>query len=288
MSLIGALLAAVAYGVATVAQAVGVRRLAALPRPRTPAAVIRTGWPYAAGLGLDALGFLASIAALRRLPLFLVQSAIASSIAVTAVTSALVLGGRLARREWLAVGAVVAGLALLAVTAAQGPAARAGRGFGTSVAGALLLVAALLAWGLARRQRPSSVPVLAVAAGLGFGVVGVAARTLFVPHPLWQVLLHRHVWVLAAAGILGTIAYAAALERGAVTSVAAICFSVETLLPAAVGLIWLGDRVGHGLWPLAAAGFSLALAGCLSLAGRAEPIPDGAAGTGPTSRARAG
>ncbi len=284
------LLAAVAYGIATVAQAIGVRRLAALPRPRRIADVVRAVWPYAAGLGLDTLGFLASIAALRRLPLFLVQSAIASSVAVTALASAIVLGTRLTRRERLAVAGVVLGLALLAVTAVQGPAVRPGRGFGSAVMGALVLVAALLGWGLARRGHQTSVPALAAAAGLGFGIVGVAARTLVVPDPLWHVLLHRHVWILVAAGILGTIAYAAALESGSVTSVAAICFSVETLIPAAVGLAWLGDRVHAGWWPLAGLGFLVALGGCLSLAGRAEPppAPDGSGEPGSTSRVRAG
>lgn len=284
------LLAAVAYGIATVAQAIGVRRLAALPRPRRVTDVARAGWPYAAGLGLDGLGFLASIAALRRLPLFLVQSAIASSVAVTAVTGAVVLGTWLTRREWLAVAGVVVGLALLALTAVEGPAVHPGRGFGSAVTVALLLVAVLLGWGLARRGHPTSVPALAAAAGLGFGIVGVAARTLAVPNPLWHLLLHRHLWILATAGILGTVAYAAALERGSVTSVAAICFSVETLLPAAVGLAWLGDRVHPGWWPLASLGFLVALGGCLTLAGRAEPPspPDGSAEPGSTSRVRAG
>ncbi|MEO7069275.1 MAG: hypothetical protein ABI131_02165 [Nostocoides sp.] len=288
MSLIGALLAAVAYGIATVAQAVGVRRLAALPRPRGIAAVVRAGWPYAAGLSLDLAGFLASISALRRLPLFLVQSAVASSIAVTAVLGAVVLGHRLSRRERLAVAGVVAGLALLAVTAVSGPATRPGRGFGLSVTLSLVVVAGLLVWGVTHRGQATSVPALSVAAGLAFGVVGVAARTLAVPHPLWHLVLHRHVWLLAVAGVLGTIAYAVALERGSVTSVAAICFSVETLLPAAVGLVWLGDGVRAGWWPVTALGFAATLGGCLTLAGRAEPTLVGDAGPGPTSRARAG
>ena len=287
MSLIGALLAAVAYGIATVAQAIGVRRLAALPGPRRATAVLRAGWPYAAGLALDVLGFLASIAALRRLPLFLVQSAIASSVAVTAVLCALVLGQRLVRREWLAVVGVVAGLALLAVTAVEGPATRPGSGFGVAVLVSLLLVGGLLAVGLARRDHRSAVAVLAAAAGLAFGVVGVAARTLVTPHPLWHLVLHRHLWVLAVAGVLGTVAYAAALERGSVTSVAAVTFSVETLLPAAVGLLWLGDGVRSGWWPLAVLGFAVALGGCLTLAGRADPAPHGT-DAGATSPVRAG
>jgi len=108
LGLLGALLAALAYGAATVLQAVGVRRVAALPPGTALRDRARTGWPYAVGLALDALGFLASVAALRTLPLFLVESAVASSVAVTAVLSVVVLGVRLRTAEVVALMVVVA------------------------------------------------------------------------------------------------------------------------------------------------------------------------------------
>jgi hypothetical protein len=117
--LLGALLAALAYGAATVLQAVAVRRVARLPTGTPLLRRARTGWPYAVGLALDGLGFLASVAALRTLPLFLVESAVAASVAVTAVLSVLLLHVRLGAAEVVALAVVGVGLAGLAFAAAE-------------------------------------------------------------------------------------------------------------------------------------------------------------------------
>ncbi|HET8988831.1 MAG TPA: hypothetical protein VFN43_10000, partial [Humibacillus sp.] len=102
LGLLGALTAAVAYGGATILQAIGVRRVAALPSHARLSRRLKVGWPYPAGLALDAAGFLASVVALRTLPLFLVESAVASSVAVTAVLSVVVLRVPLQRKEIVA------------------------------------------------------------------------------------------------------------------------------------------------------------------------------------------
>src|SRR3954464_3581060 len=75
LGLLGALVAALAYGAGTVLQALGVRRMAAMPQGTDLGVRARVGWAYAVGLGFDAVGFVASVAALRTLPLFLVESA---------------------------------------------------------------------------------------------------------------------------------------------------------------------------------------------------------------------
>ena len=78
LGLVAALAAAVAFGVASVLQAVGSRRLAtAAPDARLLLRLLRS-LPYVAGLGLDVVGFAATVVALRTLPLFVVESAIAS------------------------------------------------------------------------------------------------------------------------------------------------------------------------------------------------------------------
>ena len=60
-------------------------------------------WRFLASLGIDLVGFLAQLVALRQLPLFAVQAMIASNLAVTAVFAAWLMHVRLGLKEWLAV-----------------------------------------------------------------------------------------------------------------------------------------------------------------------------------------
>lgn len=57
-----------------------------------------------------------------------------------------------------------------------------------------------------------------------------------------------------------------ALQRGSVTTATAGLVIGETLGPAAVGVVWLGDRTRDGLEWLAVLGFLVAVAGALALA----------------------
>ncbi|WP_200961791.1 hypothetical protein [Terrabacter sp. Soil811] len=269
--LLGALLAALAYGAATVLQAVGVRRVSALPPGTSLRERVRAGRPYAVGLALDGVGFLASVAALRTLPLFLVESAVASSVAVTAVLSVVVLGVRLGRAEVVALLVVVAGLTGLALTAEAGPAVRPGPGATWWLLAAAAVVALLLVVGTVDHDRRRGAVVLSVGAGLGFGGVGVAARLLEVPPSAWQLATDGVAWALVGHAVLATVAYGLALARGRVTTVAALTFATETVVPALLGVLLLGDRVAPGQGPVAALAFVATLGGCTALAGRAEP-----------------
>lgn len=272
--LLGALLAALAYGAGTVLQALGVRRFTDAPaRPR--ARRLWAGRLYGVGLAVDGAGFLASVLALRTLPLFVVESAIASSVAVTAVLSTVVLRVRLTGREWMALVGTGAGLIALAVSASEGPAVRP-HAVGILVLGAAVPVAALLAlgWRLPRGSR-LGVTLLSAAAGLGFGGVGVAARVLDMSVPWWHNAGNPLVIALVVHSALAMAAYAVALERGRATTVAALTFAVETVVPAAIGVAWLGDAVrpGPGWTVLAVLGFVATLAGSIALASHAEPAP---------------
>lgn len=267
----GAGVAAVAYGSATILQALSVRRLVALGPGASARARLPAGYLYAAGLALDLLGFLASLAALRRLPLFLVESAVAASVAVTAVLAVLVLGVRLRRLEVGALAATVAGLVALAVTAREGAAHPVGSAAGWLLLVSAAVVALLVLAGVRAAGRPASPVVLAVASGLGFGIVGISARTLQVRTPWRHTVADPVLWAVLAHGALATIAYGLALHRGRATTVAAVTFAVETVLPAAIGLAFLGDAVRPHLAPVAAAGFVATVVGSVLLAAHAEP-----------------
>lgn len=270
LALLGAALAAIAYGSATILQAVGVRRLAVAPAGSSLLDRCRLGWPYGVGLALDGLGFLLSIAALQSLPLFVVESMLASSVGVTALLAVLLLHVRLARREVLALVVAGIGLVLLAISAQQGPAREIGSTGGWAMLGGAVAVVAVFAAGLADDRAARSSVLLAGAAGLGFGLTGIAARGLRVSDPWWHTLALPALWALVLGGAVAIVAYGFALDRGRTTTVAAITFAVETVIPAGIGLGWLGDSVRHGFAVVAVVGFAATLGGCLVLAGRAE------------------
>ncbi|HET9655493.1 MAG TPA: hypothetical protein VFP72_09070 [Kineosporiaceae bacterium] len=226
--------------------------------------------PYLGGLGLDLVGFVASLAALRQLPLFFVQSAIAGSVGVTAVVAVVALGTRLRRRETAALAGLGCGLVLLAVAAqpeTATPLPEAARW------GLLGGVALLVGYGvvLARLPGTAGAAGLAVGAGLGFAGVGIAARTITVPDPLWALAADPLTWAIAGYGILSILLFGTALQRGSVTTTSALTFAVETVVPAAVGITLLGDRPRPGFTVLALCGFVLTLVGAVLLARFAEP-----------------
>jgi drug/metabolite transporter (DMT)-like permease len=270
LALAAALLSALCYGVATVLQALGAR---ATPRgygvdPRLLMRVVRQG-PFVAGIALDIAGFLAQFWALRSLPLFLVQAAQAANFAVTAVVAVPLLGARLSARQWVAVAGVCAGLALLALSAGQEHPDNVGLGARLILLGAAVLIGAA---GFAAGRLPAGAQpaVLGVVAGLGFGAVAVAARTLTSLSPA-HLLRDPSAYALAVGGVLAFLFFTTGLQRASVTAVAASVVVAETAVPALVGVLALGDRTRPGMVPAAVAGFVLSVVGALVLARFAEP-----------------
>ncbi|MFE7774166.1 hypothetical protein ACFU5O_09735 [Streptomyces sp. NPDC057445] len=270
-----AIAAAVCYGLATVFQAVAARAVADPgDTSGVDAALFLRAlrqWRYLAGLVLDGAGFTLQIVALRLIPIYAVGAALAASLAVTAVAATRVLSVRLSRIEWTAVGAVCAGLGLLGLasgpegTAVPPPALKWAL-LGTAVVVLLIGAAA------GRLPGRSRALVLGMGAGIGFGVPEVAVRLLdsvdFGNPALYALLLGG-----AAAFLLLTSAFA----RGSVTTATAGLVLTETLLPSAVGVVWLGDRTREGMAWLAITGFVISVAGALALARFGElPAPEAA------------
>jgi hypothetical protein len=260
-----ALFAALGYGCASVLQGIAARRTESASG-LDPGLMVRLAGsiPYVSGLGLDLAAFIASLVALRTLPLFLVQSAVASSVGVTAVVMAAI-GVRLGRRDIASLVVLGAGLLLLASSAQ----AESGTPLTLQVRwGLLASVVVLGAAGTfaARHTGPSSAPLLAVLAGLAFTVVAVTARSLDVPNPIWHALADPGLWAILVLGGLGMLLFTTALQRGSVTSSIAVMFAVETVVPAAVGLAFLGDAIRPGFAVVAAVGFVLTISGTVALA----------------------
>ncbi|MEV7612316.1 hypothetical protein [Streptomyces sp. NPDC089799] len=283
-----ALGAAVCFGTASVLQAVAARAAATAGTAPDGAAGRADGaaagvdaalflravrqWRYLLGLTLDGAGFVLQIIALRNIPIYAVSAALAASLAVTAVVAARLLRIRLSRAEWAAVGTVCAGLAMLGLASGpegtdQGPAALPYVMLGVAV-GILLLGAALGP----RLPEGSRALVLGLAAGTGFGVVEVSVRLIDDPAPA-ALLTDPAFYALVVGGGAAFLLLTSALARGSVTAATAGMVLGETVGPALVGVLWLGDRTREGLAWLALLGFAIALAGALALSRFGEPTP---------------
>jgi drug/metabolite transporter (DMT)-like permease len=280
--LIGFLLAlgcSVCYGTATVLQAVAARSVEAGSSSGVNAMLLLRAiqqWRYLAGIGLDGLGFLLQVLALRLVPIYVVAAALAASIAVTGIVSAWVLSARLSPVEWTAVAVVCSSLVALALAAGPGHFRHAPRGLGWTLLG---VVAAIFIVGAAAgrlRDRPRAL-ALGLGAGTGFGVVEIGVRLLDVVNPSKGAFYaNPALYAAAAGGAAGFLLLTSALQRGSVTTTVAAMVVGETIAPALVGVVWLGDRAREGLGWVVVVGFAVAVAGTLLLA-RFGEAPDSAA-----------
>jgi hypothetical protein len=180
---------------------------------------------------------------------------------------------------------VVAGVGLLGSSAGPEGASQAGVMF------KLALIVAIAALGLiglaaARLRDPARTLALGLVAGFGYGVIGIAARVLNGFEPL-TLLRDPAAYAVAAAGIVSFVFYATALEGGSVTVATAAVVLAETLPPAVIGVVFLGDRTRPGLEPAAIAGFLLAVASAVMLArfGEADHPGQGPGGQEPRNAA---
>ena len=260
MSLACAVLAAVLYGVASTSQAWAARRAEGPAVVRHPA--------YLAGLMLDGVAWAVSLMAMASLPLFVVQSVLASSLAVTAVLVALVLHVRLRARDVVAVAVLVPALGLLASLATEGK-AQVPSGFTVGL-WIGVLVAAVAGLALYRR---GAFWLQAVVGGLGFSGAALGARALegqvhegLTWSVVTTVVASPLAWAVAASGLVGVLLYARSMERGSPVAATAILWGVEVVVPAGVGVAVLGDAVrrGDGILAVVVLGLVLVASGVLA------------------------
>lgn len=226
---------------------------------------------FLAGLLADVLAWVLTVVALRVLPVFAVQAILAGAIALTTLADTGWDPWNLTRRERFGVVAVLAGLVLVAGSAApERPADLPPVATPILlVSFAVLLVAAPFVW---RAGRPM---LLAGLAGLGFGGTALAVRALH-PGPLsWdsfgELLTDPLAYAVVVMGALGLFAFAAALRDGAVGTATAVLLVTEVVVPGLVGLVLLGDRIRSGWVPVAVIGLVLAVVGVVLLT---RPDPD--------------
>jgi len=265
LAYLAALATALCYGLGSVLQSMGAKRVQSKPGVSlgSLSRILRQG-PYVLGLGLDGLGWLASLLALLRLPLFVVQAMVAGSIAFIVLFSALLEKAKPSGRQLAYVAVLCLGLLALAASGAPEVATRPPGYFVPAMAATacVLLFAGFVTPKLLSPVAASS--VLGAVAGLAFGGAALCVRSLSSGIKPSEIL-HPTLWILLAFGGMGMAFFATALQRGAVTVTTAWLFTAETIAPALIGMLLLGDRARPGLGFVAAASFVLTVAASVGL-----------------------
>ncbi|SBT44482.1 DMT family protein [Micromonospora narathiwatensis] len=266
-----ALGAALCSATAATLQSIGARRIAATAHldPRLLWRLLRTG-PYAAGLALDGASSGLTFTALRTVPLFAVQAVGAANLSIVAVLAMLVLRVRLVMQDAIAIGGVIVGLALLVISAVTGPPSEVPRMAGWWLLGAVITLTVGAYLGSPRMRSPALPGLLA---GLSFGSAALGARLLGRIDTVWALITNPISYAMVIAGLNGLLLYATALQRGSVTVASASTIVGQTVAPALVGWLLLGDRVRSGFAPVAVLGFVLAVTAAAALARHAQPHP---------------
>ena len=108
---------------------------------------------------------------------------------------------------------------------------------------------------------------LGLGAGSGFGAVEVGVRLIEVTDPTTRSFsTNPALYAAAAGGIAGFLLLTSAFHRGSVTTAVAGMVIGETVAPAVVGAVWLGDRAREGLGWVVVVGFVVAVSATLVLA----------------------
>ncbi|MEU7062992.1 hypothetical protein [Streptomyces sp. NPDC046161] len=278
IGLLTAIAASICYGTGSVLQAVGSRRAARSsaaasgvtahggPNLSSTAKAAMT-WEFILGTVLDFVGFGLGALAARLLPLFLSQTVISANLVITAVLSVKLLGIRLSRKEWTSIGVVCAALVLLATAAGH----EGGHHAAMSTHWWLLAVTLLIIAGgtVAVRLLGARAAILAgLLSGLAFGALGVGVRILdgIEPFSIGGLLGDPALYAIVLAGVGGMYLHTVALQIGSVNGATAALVVGETVLPGAIGVLWLGDASRPGLAWLAALGFVLAVTGAVAVA----------------------
>jgi drug/metabolite transporter (DMT)-like permease len=185
-------------------------------------------WLGATALGL--VGWPLEIVALLLAPLTVVQPCLASGLIVLLWLGVTRLGERPGPRDYLAVGAIVAGVAGVAWAAPGRTTDHAGT---AAIAVALALVALpIFAPYLLRRRRSAAGTLAIVSAGFGYAWTAIASK-LLTDELATGALLIAVVWLATAAASegLALLSEMSALQRRPATRVAPVMFAVQVMVP---------------------------------------------------------
>ncbi len=212
-------------------------------------------WLGATGLGL--LGWPLEILALLLAPLTVVQPCIACGLILLLWLGATRLGERPGRREGVAVGAIVAGVIGVGLTAPERSTDHAGT---AAIAIALVVVAIPVVLPYAFRGRIRHSPrqggvnvgrgegiglLMVIGAGCGYAWTAIASK-LLTDELAAAAILAALAWLATAAASegLALLNEQSALQRRAATHVAPVMFAVQVIVPVLLAPLIFGESWG--------------------------------------------
>jgi len=196
-------------------------------------------WLGATVLGLA--GWPLEIVALLLAPLTVVQPCLASGLVLLLILGVTRLGERPGRREYMAVGAIVLGVAGIAWAAPARTTDHAGT---TAIAIALTLVAIPIVLPYALRARGRAAGTIAVvSAGFGYAWTAIASKLLTDELSVGSVLVAL-AWLASAAASegLALLSEMSALQRRPATRVAPAMFAVQVTVPVILAPLIFEER----------------------------------------------
>jgi hypothetical protein len=259
------------YGLANFLQAVAARRVD-VHKSLHPGLLLRlaTHKTYVIGVGCQIFGFMCAFFARRDLPLFLVQTAVAAGLGVTAILGVLLLKWRHPPAEIALLAILGIGLAGLIISAQRSPSKPLGAAEVVGLGVAVVVIGALGRLAARLHGSPGSV-ALGALAGVAFGAVAVASRPLANVDSIAGAVTSPLLYILVAHAIVGQLLLGLAMQCGSTTAAVASMDATSAIPAAAIGLFLLGDRITPGLEWLAAFGFVAALGAVIGLTRYAEP-----------------
>ena len=266
LSILAALIGAIASGIATVLQKISADRIdkANSLAPLVFLKLLRD-WPYLTGILLDLVSWALTLFAVHNLALFVVQPILALTVVATILVESFVFHNRLSKRTITSLAAIVAGLALLGLSASSETV--------SSYSNTLRLIVILspliligLGMILVKHKSRVTTLLLATVSGLAFGGASVAGRMVLVHDNYWQQLYNPLVWAIVAYGIIAILLLTISLQRQLASIVISVMITSEIIAAIIVGLVYLGDSPRQGLWIVMVLGALIATGGSLSVA----------------------
>ncbi|MCP3014128.1 hypothetical protein NGM33_12365 [Nocardiopsis dassonvillei] len=270
--LLVALLSAVVYtvGLTVEQRALHGAESISVNRPLHLARVLLTNPRWVLGCLFAALGSVGLIVSLGLAPVSVAQPAFAAGVACGILVITLVLGERVTRGEYVALGIMPVALGLLSLSTAEGAET------GTTADAPLLITVSLLTVavclvvvGLAGgRGRYVSAAALGAAAGFAQGSAGLQGKGLgglLADHGLWDAivpaLLSPYPYLYAVGWAVGIVLFQTSLQRSRTSITAPVSNVVGNVFMVVMGTILFGERLPDDpvMLALRVGGFALTL-----------------------------